>query len=478
MTASTVNPASTINSAPVIVIGGGISGLACAFRLKQRGVPVLLLEKSERFGGVVQTEQHDGFLFENGPQSFTLTPELYELIDAAGLNSELVRAAPRMPRYIYAGGKLVAAPLSPVSLLTTSLLDARTKWNLFTEFLRNTRPPSPDESIAAFARRKFGNSLLENLAGPIVSGVYAGDPEQLSLRSAFPKIHEWEITSGSVVRGAAKQIFASKRPKNGKKKRGLCSLKRGVGSLMQALGAQLGASAPLGTSARLGVTVDAVRINTTFERVHFDVCCSGSVNETFSTRAVVCAADPASAGPLLAPASRQFPITMAKIPYASVAVISLGYNRTAIGRALDGFGFLVPRKEGLRLLGCVWNSSLFPGRAPDGRVLLTCFAGGATDPELCAWSEEKIANTIHEELSRVLGIREKPVTRNVHIYPRALPQYNLGHLETLTEAYELCDATPGLFLVGNYLEGPSLGLCVARSFRVADEIAARVAAQT
>jgi oxygen-dependent protoporphyrinogen oxidase len=457
---------SELNSAPIIVIGGGISGLACAFQLKQRGVPVLLLEQSEIFGGVVQTVQRDGFLFENGPQSFTLTPELDGLIGATGLSGELVKAAPRLPRYIYTGGKLVAAPLSPFSLVTTPLLDARTKWNLFTEPLRTTKPPSPDESIAAFARRKFGNSLLENLVGPIVSGVYAGDPEQLSLRSAFPKIHEWESRSGSVVRGAAKQIFRSKKPKDGKKKRGLCSLNRGVGSLMQALGAQLG------TSARLGVTVGAVRLNTSGERVHFDVCCSrGGTNETFATRSVVCAADPASAGPMLAPASLQFEKSLAKIPYASVAVVSLGYRREAIGRALDGFGFLVPRKEGLRLLGCVWNSSLFAGRAPEGHVLLTCFAGGATDPELCTWSEERIANVIHEELAGVLGIREAPSARHLNIYPRALPQYNLAHFGRMTELKWTCDATGGIFLVGNYLEGPSLGTCVSRSFRVADEVA-------
>jgi oxygen-dependent protoporphyrinogen oxidase len=454
-----------LNSAPVIVIGAGISGLACAFRLKQLGVPVLLLEKSDSFGGVVQTIQQGGFLFENGPQSFTLTPELAELIEAAGLSGDLVRAAPHMPRYIYLGGKLVAAPMSPFSLATTPLLDGRTKWNLFTEPFRATHPPKPDESIAAFVRRKFGDSLLENLAGPFVSGVYAGDPEQLSLRSAFPQIHKWESENGSVVRGAMKQMVRNKKPRDAKKKRGLCSLNRGVGSLMQSLGAQLG------PDAKLGVIVDAVRLNSSTGIVHFEVCCGGRANEVFPTRAVICAADPASAGPILAPASLQFARTLGAIPYASVAVISLGYKREAIGRALDGFGFLVPRKERVRLLGCVWNSSLFPGRAPEGHVLLTCFAGGATDPEICTWSEERLADAIHEELARVLAISEVPVIRHVNIYPRALPQYNLGHFGKMTELKWTCDAISGIFLVGNYLEGPSLGACVTRSFSVADEVA-------
>jgi oxygen-dependent protoporphyrinogen oxidase len=454
----------TPNSAPVIVIGGGISGLACAFRLKQRGIPVLLLEKSDCIGGVVQTILQGGFLFENGPQSFMLTPELGELIEGAGLSGDIVRAAPRMPRYIYCGGKLVPAPLSPFSLLTTSLLDGSTKWNLVTEPFRGTLPPNPDESIAEFVRRKFGNSLLENLAGPFVSGVYAGDPEQLSLRSSFPKIHELESKYGSVLRGAMKQMFGKRRNPGAKTKRGLCSLNRGVGSLMQALGERL---AP---DARLGVTVEAVLRNAAPDMPQYEVRCGAGMTEAIAASAVVCAADPASAGPILAPASLQFAKSLGKISYAPVAVVSAGYRREAIGRALDGFGLLVPRKEGMHVLGCVWNSSLFPGRAPEGHVLLTSFAGGATDPELCAWSEDRVASTIQDEIARVLEIRDAPVTRHVKVYARALPQYNLGHQGVMTELEWACNATPGVFLVGNYLEGPSLGACVARSFRVADEV--------
>src|ERR1017187_8456741 len=230
-------------SAPVIVIGGGISGLACAFRLKQRGIPYLLLEKSDRFGGVVQSIHQDGFLFERGPQSFTITPPLDELIDAVGLSGELLRAAPRMPRYIYVGGKLVAAPMSPFSLLTTSLLDARTKWNLLTESLRRTHPPSEDESIAAFVRRKFGNSLLDNFAGPFVSGVYAGDPEKLALRSAFPQLYEAEFAHGSIIRGMLRERRKASAPHT------LATFKSGNQMLPDALAKHLGNALHLGIAA-------------------------------------------------------------------------------------------------------------------------------------------------------------------------------------------------------------------------------------
>jgi oxygen-dependent protoporphyrinogen oxidase len=463
-------------SAPVIVIGGGISGLACAIRLKQRGIPVLLLEKSERFGGVAQSIRENGFLFERGPQSFTITPQLNELINSAGLSGELLKAAPRLPRYIYVGGKLVAAPMSPFSLLTTSLLDARTKWKLLTEPLRRTQPPIEDESIAAFVRRKFGASLLDNFAAPFVSGIYAGDPGKLSMRNAFPQVHEWEKNHGSVLRGAIAKMRQRPKDPSAKKVRGLCSLKRGVGSLFDALGAQLG------DSARLGVGVDAVIRNTSGTDARFEVRCTVGGNfggessggarrtESLAASAVVCATDTPAAGAMLRPLSQQFAKSFQRIGYAPVAVVSGGYRREAVGRALDGFGFLAPRAEGLRVLGCVWNSTLFPERASEGHVLLTSFAGGAMNPEMCSWSEERIASAVHEDLARVLNIKENPVVRHVHIYERAIPQYNLGHGEILAELNEACDATPGLFLAGNYLEGPAMGACVERAFRVADEV--------
>lgn len=454
-------------SAPVIVVGGGISGLACAHRLKQRGIPFLLLEKSDRFGGVIQSIQQDGFLFEVGPQSFTLTPLINELIEAAELSGDLLRAAPRMPRYIYVGGKLVAAPMSPFSLLTTSLLSAGTKWKLLTEPLRRTHPPTEDESIASFVRRKFGTSLLSNLAAPFVSGVYAGDPEKLSLRSAFPQVHEWEKNQGSLLRGAIRKMRSRPKSPNAQKVRGICSLQRGVGSLFEALGRQLG------DSAKLGVSVDQVIRNDSTHLERFEVRCTFSDverNGLLDASAVICATETAPAGTILAPSSEQFAKSFARIPYAPIAVVSAGYRCEAVGRALDGFGFLVPRAEGLRVLGCVWNSALFPKRAPDGNVLVTSFAGGALNPEMCSWSEERIASTVHEDLARVLNISESPVFQHVQVYQRAIPQYNLGHFRIMSELKWTCDATPGLFLAGNYLEGPSMGACVERAFRVVDEV--------
>ena len=234
-------PAPTV--CPVLVIGGGISGLACAYQLQQNGIPVRLLEAGSRPGGVIATEQRDGFRFDLGPQSFLSSEPLLALIDALGLREQLLHANPRAPRYILVGGRLVPAPLAPPSLLTTPLLSAGTKLRLFTEIARHTRPPDEDESIAAFVRRKFGDQMLDRLVAPFVSGVYAGDPERLSLRAAFPKLHEMEVRYGSVLRGAMKS-----RPAKGTPRAGLCAFREGMEALPRAIAARLGDSLFLETS--------------------------------------------------------------------------------------------------------------------------------------------------------------------------------------------------------------------------------------
>src|ERR1700683_1054424 len=231
-------PDSPATPAPVVVIGGVISGLACAFRLQQHGIPALLFEKSDRVGGVISAEQKDGFLFECGPQGVLLTAPVAELVEAAGMTGEMIRANPHATRFILHRGKLVPAPMSPLALLRSPLLDARTKWRLATEPLRRTHPPEGDESVAAFVRRKFGTSLLENIVAPFVSGVYAGDPELLSLRAAFPQVHEWECENGSVLRGAIRQM--RKKSGDGSGRPGLMSFRGGVTSLLEALAARLG----------------------------------------------------------------------------------------------------------------------------------------------------------------------------------------------------------------------------------------------
>jgi len=442
------------------VIGGGISGLACAYHLQQAGIPVRALEAASRPGGVIATKQKDGFCFELGPQSFLSTEPLVGLINALGLKDQLLRANPRAPRYILVGGRLVPAPLAPPSLLTTPLFSAGTKWRLVTEILRRTRSPSEDESIAAFVRRKFGDELLNRFVAPFVSGVYAGDAERLSLRAAFPKIHEFEAQYGSVLRGVIKS-----RPAKGTPRAGLCSFRDGMETFPRAIAARLGSSFVLETR------VAGLRHGKANGKPWFEVDITRHNHcETLPASAVVIATPTNIASQILLGLSDQFASLFSRIEYAPVAVLSACHRREQIQRPPEGFGFLVPRSEGLRVLGTVFNSALFAGRAPDGMVSFTSFAGGATDPKLCELSEEEITETICGVVARVLGITGKPVTTNLHRHARAIPQYNLGHSQIVKSLDVLTAAMPGLFLAGNYLTGPSIGACVEQAFRTAEAV--------
>ncbi|MGA8023180.1 MAG: protoporphyrinogen oxidase, partial [Candidatus Acidiferrales bacterium] len=233
------------NSTRVAVIGAGISGLACAYRLQQSGVDVTLLEASDHAGGLIGTVKKDGLLFETGPQSFQGTGTLLDLIRELGLEGELQKADPRAPRYVYLHGHLRKIPMSPQALLTSSLLAPGSRWKIATEAFKRSKPPSEEETVASFVRRKFGHEILEYLVAPFVSGVYAGDPEQLSLKAAFPTLDEWEREYGSVLRGAMK----SRPPKA---KRGgpppLCSFHSGVATLPVAMAGKLGERLQTGTT--------------------------------------------------------------------------------------------------------------------------------------------------------------------------------------------------------------------------------------
>jgi len=442
---------------PVIVIGGGISGLACGYFLKKSGIEALVLEAADRPGGVVSTRQEAGFLIEEGPQSFTGTRELRALARGLGLAGEMLEADARAPRYVLFRGQLAAAPLSPFAFVRTPLLSGRSKWALVRGALRKTRPPEGDESVAAFVRRKFTSELLERLVAPMVSGIYAGDPERLSLRAAFPSVYELEREHGSLLRGALEA-----RGKDAEERSTISTFRRGNEVLLRALAEALGSSLVCGARAR-NVCRASIAGRAGFSA---QIEKSGGT-QTLESHALVIATDPHAAGSLLAELSPELSELLAPIEFAAVAEVALGYEKRQIGGTCDGFGFLAPRQEGLRLLGTVWNSSLFPGRAPEDAVLVTSFVGGALDPDAASLDPQTLAEIVHAELARVMKIRGWPVFQAVKRYLRALPQYNLGHAARIAAVEETCARFPGLWLAGNYLEGPAMGACVKRAHKVA-----------
>jgi oxygen-dependent protoporphyrinogen oxidase len=449
----------------IVVIGGGISGLACAWRLTRLGLPVLLVEQEARPGGVIRTARIDGVLFEAGPQSFLLTAPLFELLRELGMEEELLRADRRAPRYVFLGGKLNRVPMAPPGMFFTSLFSGATKWRLLTEPFRHSTPPEADESIAAFIRRKFGADLLDHLVAPMVSGIYAGDPELLSLRGAFPMLHEWEKQHGSVLRGMIKSLSngkSKKRPPAAA--RGLVTLRDGNASLPARLAERLGSAVALGSR------ISAVRRGTPGGPPFEVQCETAGQQETIPAAAVVVAAPANVAATLLAPL---VPVAaeLARISYAPVAVVAGSYSTEHFQRPLDGFGFLVPRSERLRILGTVWNSSLFPGRAPEGQTSLTSFVGGMTDPSAGSLPDDALFQTVESELRRILGVFGAPRARFAQRWTQAIPQYNLGHAELVRDVRSALAAVPGLFLTGSYLEGPAVGACVAAANAAAEQAA-------
>ncbi len=448
---------------PAVIVGGGISGLVCAYELRKAGVDAHLFEASPRLGGVIRSERREGYLIELGPQSFSGTPQLRTLCAEIGIQNDLVAAPARAPRYVLVEGALQPVPLDPPALLISSLLSAATKASIARDLFGKSQPPEQDESVASFVRRKFSAELLDRLVGPFISGIYAGDPERLSLRSTFPQVYEAEKSAGSVIRGLKR---AGKSRKEPKERPTLFSFREGNETLIRALQVKLGAAARVGT--------EVVVLRRDAGAGTFELMIRGSgQEETLTTDNVILATPTDVAGRLLGETAADFDRLLGAIEYAPVAIVSFGYPK-GFANPLNGFGFLVPRSAGYRVLGTVWNSSLFAGRAPQGHVLLTSFVGGATDPQTVSQPAPEVAKIVLSELAAILAIPHAPAFANVEIYPRALPQYNLGHSERLAAIDKLRQATPGVWLAGNYLRGPAIGACVEQSQAVAEQVRSRL----
>jgi oxygen-dependent protoporphyrinogen oxidase len=450
-----------------LVIGGGVSGLVCAHALRKAGVDALLVEASDRVGGAIRTERSDGYLLELGPQSFSCTAAMLQLFDELGIRQQVEQGPAGAPRYVLVNGSLQKVPMSPPAFLSSGFVGFGTKFAVLRDVIGKSAPPEKDESIADFVRRKFSAEMLDRLVGPFVSGVYAGDPEKLSLRSAFPTMYEAERTRASVVRGML--AHAKKQTSDQPRQRPtLLSFAEGTQTFTDALATKLG---------------DRLLPNTVVRKIASDQSSSasryqvtirmGAEEQTIAADHIIVATPTLVASTLLRDIDSVMANRLGDIEYASIAVVSLGYRKSEVGDSLHGFGFLIPRSAKIRTLGTVWNTSLFPNRAPAETALLTSFIGGATDLNAVQLPPDELASIVHKEIAPILKIRTAPMFSNVTVYPRALPQYNLGHGERLVAIEGARKKHSNLWLIGNYLRGPSIGACVEQSLAVAEEIIQR-----
>lgn len=443
----------------VLVIGGGISGLTAAFHLKRSGLEVAVLEAAARPGGAIETQTAGPWRFELGPNTVLEgEPELGKLIARAGLAEEKIVARPTARRrYIHKDGRLHALPGGPGSLLRTSLFPASAKLRLLREPWIPRPQGDPEESIATFVRRRLGPAFLDNAVGPFVSGIYAGDPERLSVRWALPRIAALERQHGSLLRGA---LARRKGPAAGRGRGAMISWSAGLEALPRRLASEIG-------DVRLGVAAQNILRTERGFRVE---AAGGPILADRILLAVPADAAAWLLDEVTGGRSRAF----AEIPYAPVAVVALGYRRDQITHPLGGFGYLAVKEPGRHILGCLFPSEIFSDRAPAGHVALSAFVGGRTDPEIVGWDEERIAETAMAEVGETLGIRGQPVFRLVRRWPRAIPQYEIGHGRFVELGEEIERELPGLRLGGNFLHGVSVPDCIRDGARLAESLTANL----
>jgi oxygen-dependent protoporphyrinogen oxidase len=448
----------------VVVVGAGISGLAVAHALRRRGLGVVVLDAAARAGGVIGSERRDGVLFERGPNStLDTTPLINALLDALGIRGERAEAtAVAAVRFIVRDGKLVPLPTSPGAFLSTPAFSVRAKLRLLREPFIAAAPADAEESIADFVRRRLGTEFLDYAIDPFVSGVYAGDPERISVAAAFPRLHALEQTYGSLVKGQIKGARERRqRGETAKNAAASFSFRDGMQTLTDALARAVGA-------VETGVRVERVAREGdgtwTVDGTH------GGAPVRRAARAVVVAAPAFAAAGLVRTLTPRAAQALEAIDYAPVASIASAYRRSDVAHPLAGFGFLVPKKENRQILGTLFSSSMFDGRAPTDTVLLTTFVGGRRNPACVALPDSELGASVHAELGALVHAHGAPLWTTVTRWPQAIPQYDLGHRARLAPVEQAERDLPGLHFCASYRGGVSVGDCIKSAHAIADAV--------
>jgi oxygen-dependent protoporphyrinogen oxidase len=446
----------------IAIVGGGITGLAAAWALHRAGHRVTVFEKSPRIGGAVVTTQRDGWLIEGGPNSLQFYPDIAELVTELGIGDRKQLATDyAKKRFIIRHGKLVPVPLSPPGLLTSPLFSLRARLSVLLEVMHRPRVRTTDTSLAAFFAAHFGQEIVDYALNPFVSGIYAGDPEKLSARYALPIFWQLERQYGSLLRGL-RAMAAERRAK--KQAAGIVpivSFDRGLQTLPDAIAAQL----PAGS-----ILTEAAVTNVIPGRPWKLVWNRDGAAQTGDFDAVLLALPASGLAALVFGTLGERPLaSLENQPHPPVSSLFLGFKREQVAHPLDGFGALVPTKERRQCLGILFSSTLFPGRAPAGHVALTVFAGGMRQPETGRLATDALLARVLPDLRELLGVTGDPVFTHHTFWPRAIPQYNLGH-ERFLEPLARCELQHnGLFIGGNARDGISVPDCVKSGRRLANQ---------
>jgi protoporphyrinogen/coproporphyrinogen III oxidase len=451
----------------VAIIGAGITGLTAAFYLQRRGVLVTVYEASDRVGGAIQSIRTKGYLAEFGPNTILETsPKVTQLVCDAGLESRRLDPDPKASaRYVVRYQRPIAMPGSPLGFLTTPLFTARAKLAVLREPFVPRRRDGKEESVAEFVVRRLGQEFLDHAIDALVAGVYAGDAYELSVPQAFPKLGQLEERYGSLIKG---QIFGARdRKRRGevaKDRAPKFSFDEGLQVLPDTLRERLG---------------EAVRLNTTVTRLTqtpagwtLDLRERGQAARAEHS-AVIYAGTAFRLAEMEVQASMPLHLrTFAEIRYPPVASVVLGFRREDVAHPCEGFGMLIPKVEGFKILGTIFSSSLFPNRAPAGHLTLTSYVGGERYPDLASLSPEKLYALTCADLRVLLGVKGNPTFQHSVFYPKAIPQYNVGYGRYRELMADIEGKAPGLFLAGHFRDGISLSDTIVSACDVADRAGA------
>ena len=453
-----------MNSKNVIILGAGISGLSTAHWLNRAGYKVLLLEIKNAPGGSMITEQSNGFLIDYGPNSgLETSPKIKELVEQVHLTNEMIYANKEgNKRYILKENKLIPLPTDPLNFFKTDLFSWKAKFRLLKEPFVKKSEDGYYQSIASFVERRLGKEFLDYAIDPFVSGVFAGDPYKLSVKSAFPKLYRLEEKYGGLIKGMIKGAKERKqRKEESKQSARMFSFRNGMQSLPKAIAKTLNEK-----------IIYNAQVNRIFkENGKWNVEYSVDKNKFNLSSDVILSTIPSyQLSKILSTDDEKMIELLNKIYYPPVIVLYVGYNLNQIGRKLDGFGFLVPSKERKSFLGAIWSSTIFENRAGDEKASFTIFIGGARNPEVRNTNINTLIDSVLAEFQEIMNVQGKPILIKYRLWEKAIPQYNLGYIEYEKYFDEFEKLNPGIFISGNFRGGISVGDCIKNSYLLFEKI--------
>jgi oxygen-dependent protoporphyrinogen oxidase len=470
----------------VVIIGAGIGGLSAALNLEQKavlkgiGLEIILLERKELIGGNIRSERVDGFLVEGGPDCFlSEKPWAMELSKKLGLGDKLLPTNEANKKtFVLSGGRLhdlpegviLMVPTKVMPFLKSSLISWPGKIRMGLEYFVPKLKSGNDESLGDFVTRRLGKEALDKIAEPLIAGIHGGDPKTMSVRASFPKFVQMEEQYGSLIKGmlakmrqmqSARKSAASSKDAGAPKPKTtmFMTLKDGLFEIVEKLVERLEM-----TTIKTGVSVSRVEVKDGGYRVIVEG------GEVIQCDSVIVATPAYAASGLLSEMDKELSTLLNTIPYVSTATVSLGFKKKDIKMDLNGFGFVIPKAEGKRIMAASWVSVKFPYRAPDDSVLIRCFVGGAKNEEMVFLSDEKIAQVVAEDLSDIMGIEAEPTFKRIFRWHKAMPQYTIGHEERVAKLEERVDKHPGLYLSGSAYHGVGISDCI----RMGEETSVKV----